>query len=410
MHFVRVVIFCAAFLFLSHSLGHSQEWEGSESVVNEIEQDEIKLGTVLPFSFLDDALSGWIARKEELHQATGLKLNMSYQSLYQHASPSPGESDAASGRAEWQGNWTLIGRNTPNDGSLSFRLENRHLLGTDVAPSALGDEFGSILSTGNGFSSFGWAITELAWRQNLMDGDVYISAGKISATNWYNSHALSSKKEGFQNVAIQQSSTGPLPGRGLGIVSGLSFNDNLILVAGMHDANASTSGNPFDTISQSEFYHSAELRWLPNGWEMQKFDQVRLQVWRQDARKQAGIPAGHGVTFLASHQFDEMWLPFIMGGISDGNASDLRAELTAGLGINLDNLSGKAARVVGIGASWGNPSDSSLQDQYTFEAFSKIHLADRFHITPSVQFIINPASDPRKQVVTVIGFRARFNM
>lgn len=410
MHFVRVAILCTSFLILSCSLGHSQDWEGSESVVSEIEEDEIELGTVLPLSILDDALSGWIARKEEFYQATGLKLNWSYQSLYQHAKPSPRESDAASGRAEWQGNWTLIGRDTPNDGSLSFRLENRHLLGTEVSPSALGAEFGSILSTGNGFSSYGWAITELAWRQNLMGGDLHFSAGKISATNWYNSHALSSKKEGFQNVALQQSSTGPLPKRGLGVVSGLSLNENFVLVAGMHDANARSSGNPFDTISQSEFYHSAELRWLPNGWEMQKFDQVRLQVWRQDARKKAGVPAGHGITFLASHQFNNMWLPFIMGGISDGNASDLRTELTAGLGMNFDNPSGKAARIIGIGASWGNPSDSSLQDQYTFEAFSKIHLADRFHITPSVQFIVNPANDPRKRIVTVFGFRARFNM
>jgi porin len=403
--------FCSAIVvILSTSMGLAQSWEGSDSVINDIEDDEIDMGVRLPFSFLDDALEPWIAKKQELYDATGLKLNMSYQALYQHASPSPGESQAAAGRSEWQGNWTLIGRDTPNIGSLSFRFENRHLLGTDIAPASLGNEFGSVLSVGNGFSSFDWAITEFAWRQDLLNGDLHISAGKISATNWYNSHFLSSKKQGFQNAALQQSSTSPLPGRGFGIFSGFQLNDNLVLVGGMHDANARSSGNPFDTIDRSEFYHSAELRWLPNGWDRHKWDQVRIQLWHQDARVQSGIPSAQGVTFLASHLFDEKWMPFVLGGFSDGNASKLQAEFTAGLGLNFDTRNGKPARILGLGASWGNPSDDTLHDQYTLEVFSKIHLAERFDVTPSVQLIINPANNPHKQVVTVIGIRARFNM
>jgi porin len=410
MRCVFTTFYSVILIFLSISMSLAQSWEGGDSVVDNIEEDEIILGARLPFGFLDAALGQLISQKQKLYDATGLKLNMSYQALYQHASPSPGESQAAAGRAEFQGNWTLVGRDTPNSGSLSFRFENRHLLGTDIAPSSLGNEFGSILSVGKGFNNFGWAITELAWRQDLLDGALYVSAGKISATNWYNSHALSSKKKGFQNAALQQSSTSPLPGRGFGIFSGIQLSAKLVLIGGIHDANAVTSGNPFDTINQSEFYHSAEVRWSPNGWDRHEWDQVRIQLWHQDARVQSGIPSAQGVTFLASHLFDEKWMPFVLGGFSDGNASKLQAELTAGLGINYDTKHGKPARILGLGASWGNPSDDTLQDQYTLEAFSKIHLSERFTITPSVQLIVNPANNPDKENVVVIGIRARFHM
>jgi porin len=56
--------------------------------------------------------------------------------LYQNASKSlTNEDDAASGALRLFGRWTLLNRDTKDTGTLVFKVENRHRLGTDIPPS-----------------------------------------------------------------------------------------------------------------------------------------------------------------------------------------------------------------------------------------------------------------------------------
>ena len=45
------------------------------------------------------------------------------------------EDDAASGALRLFGRWTLLNRETKDTGTLVFKVENRHRLGTDIPPS-----------------------------------------------------------------------------------------------------------------------------------------------------------------------------------------------------------------------------------------------------------------------------------
>ena len=73
---------------------------------------------------------------------------------------------------------------------------------------------GARSKTGSAFSDFGTALSELAWRQTLLDGQLKFVFGKISATSWYNIHALTSAMTGFQNIGLRTSVSKPTPGRG----------------------------------------------------------------------------------------------------------------------------------------------------------------------------------------------------
>lgn len=382
--------------------------EGGDSVTDDLAQDDRDVGSVLRFPRFEAFFEPWFDAKKRWKDKYGLKLQFSYQVLGQQADSSPGEDEAAAGRGQIQGTWTLLGRGTKNPGMLSFRVENRHTLGTEIPPTQLGSQFGSAAPTGTGFSNFGSALTELAWRQTLLDGKMKAIAGKISAISWYNTHALSSSMRGFQNTALQSSLSKPAPGRGIGGGAAIRLGDRFVALAGIHDANAVTTGNPFDTIDEGEFYTSAELRWFPTSFDRRRWDQVKVSVWHQDERTAAGIPSSQGATFLASYMFNDFWMPFVYGGVSNGEASIFEADLVAGVGFGFNTKHRAARDVLGLAVGWGRPADKSLQEQYTSEMFYRFQLVQNVAITPSVQYIKNPAKNPEETSVWVAGVRARW--
>lgn len=390
--------------------GYSQEvtLEGPNGVTSEIAEDDADNGAF--FDFLEDTkpVRGWHNFKDRLNKRFGLQLNFSYQTLYQSADETlTGISEAAAARGQIQGSWTLLGRGTENPGRLTFRFENRQTVNQPIPPSQLAFQFGSLTNSGTGFSDFGTALTELAWRQALMDGRFRFVTGKISAISWYNTHALSSSMRGFQNTGLQSSLSKPAPGRALGFGIGIQPNPHFVAVAGIHDANGVTTGNPFDTIGEGEFFYSAEIRFLPGPPDRAKWDTVKFQIWHQDARVKTGTPASTGATFEASYLINDRWYPFILGGISDGKASLFKADLVAGLGVGIDTRNRAARDVLGVAVGWGKPSLSQLQEQITAEAFYRFQATKAIAFTPSVQYVRNPAANPIDDEVWLFGLRSR---
>lgn len=385
----------------------SRNLEGGDSVTEDLSLDDANVGSVLSFPRVERFFDPFFAWKKRLNDNYGLQLQFSYQTLAQSTQEDVGQQHAFAGRAQVQGAWALIDRGGRNEGKLTFRLENRYTITGDLPPSQFGFQFGSVAPSGTGFSDFGQALTEIAWRQSLMDGRFRFIFGKISAISWYNVHALSSSMRGFQNTALQSSLSKPAPGRGLGAGFGVEFTPHWVMVAGIHDANAKTDGNPFDTIDEGEFYYSAELRYQPTTPDRWRFDQVRLQVWYQDELEEKGTPAGHGASFMASRLFQDRYFAFAFGGVSDGDATLYEADAVAGFGLAIDTR-GRAARdALGIGLGWGRPSNDRLQEQYTGELFYRLQLVERVALTPSVQYVRNPAADPDRDGALLFGLRTR---
>ncbi|MDJ0957432.1 MAG: carbohydrate porin [Arenicellales bacterium] len=382
--------------------------EMGDSVTEDLAVDDVDVGAVLRFPRFENFFQPWFDWKKRLNEKYGLKLQFSYQGLYQEADETlTGVDIGAAGRGEFQGTWTLVGRNTKNPGLLSFRVENRHAYGSKIPPTQLGSQFGSATQTGSGFSDFGTAVTEVAWRQTLLDGDLQFVAGKISGVSWYNAFSLSSAKRGFQNLGLRTSLSKPGPGRGLGGGFAVRLGEQFVALAGIHDANARTPDNPFDTIDEKEFYYSAEFRWFPTTFDRRRFDQVRVQIWHQDERTAAGIPSDQGITFVASRLFNDAWMPFVFGGVSDGKASIYEADLVAGVAFAFNTVHRAARDALAFAVGWGRPADDTLREQWTSEVFYRFQLVERLAITPSAQYIVNPASNPSETEVWVLGLRGR---
>jgi porin len=68
---------------------------------------------------------------------------------------------------------------------------------------------------------------------------------------------------------------------------------------------------------------------------------------------------------------------------------------------------------IGVGASWGRPpkdfTNGKGEDQYAFEAYYRFNPLPNVEITPSIQFVVNPALNPNAESLWVptLRFRAK---
>lgn len=66
--------------------------------------------------------------------------------------------------------------------------------------------------------------------------------------------------------------------------------------------------------------------------------------------------------------------------------------------------------LIGIGFNWDDPSNDSLRYQYSSELFYRFQLSQNLALTPSVQWLIDPALNPDDDQILIFGLRARFTL
>ena len=65
------------------------------------------------------------------------------------------------------------------------------------------------------------------------------------------------------------------------------------------------------------------------------------------------------------------------------------------------------ADLLGIGVAWDEPSVKSLREQTTVEMFYRFQVSSHLAVTPSVQFLMNPAQNAGRDTIAVAGVRGR---
>jgi len=342
--------------------------------------------------------------REALERDHGLSLGADYNALYQHASRSPGDDDAAGNVFRLYGNWTLVNRGANDRGSLVFKSEYRGRLGTSIAPQALGPTVGYAGLTSVPFSDAGGVLTNLYWTQSFSNNRFALIAGVVDVTDYLDVYALVNPWTDFNNLSFSTNPTIPAPNQGLGAAFRWSFTPNYYAVAGLADAN----GDPHDPgdffksfFDVQEYFYHAEVGWIES-WNKRYSDNVHVAVWGQDPRDAAGVDRGKGITFSASRSLNERWIPFFRAGYSDGGGAIVDRAISTGVGYK---LSGRDD-FVGFGAGWARAPGSD-ENQYTFEAYYRWQPVKHLQIVPDIQYIVNPANSPSTSSLWVVGLRLR---
>ena len=128
-----------------------------------------------------------------------------------------------------------------------------------------------------------------------------------------------------------------------------------------------------------------------------------MTAWHADEREDDGIEESEGIAVGANWTFNEKWMIFSRLGFSDGSAPLYNETVTLGAMYYLASRSD----LVGLGVNWGDPSDDSLDEQVSTELFYRFQLAQNLAITPSVQWLIDPAMNPDDDHLAIFGLRAQ---
>ncbi len=373
---------------------------GPNSTEGQLDEDAQSREVAVGIPWLDTAITPYFDWKEGIRENFGLRFGSDYTALYEGATAGPDEQHGAAGMWRFFGLWELRDRGGDFTGSLVFKGENRHEMGTEITPLELGSAIGSALPTGVPFSDAGWLLTNLFWKQKITDR-VVVMFGQVDPTDYVDVYGLVNPWVDFTNLAFLTNPTISAPNQGLGAVLGARLSDHFYLVAGFSDPNADAS-EPFDDpFDEGEFFTHAEIGWT-SAPERSYYDNFHITGWHVDKREIAGVPGGWGLTFSGSWFFEDRWMPFVRAGYADDGGSLLEGTVAVGLGKLF-----RKNDLLGVGLSWGRPTKNGLRDQYTTEFFYRIQLLPSLAITPDVQLIIYPSSNTNKDVIAVFGIRAR---
>ena len=378
-------------------------FSGPGSTGYQLEEDDAEKTPHMRLAAIDDALSPWFSWKGRVKEKIGLQLGVAYTTLYQNVyneSKSSLEDDGFSTILRISGKWTLLNRNTKNSGSLVFSADHRHAY-TDTAPGDLGFATGYYGIPGTLFSDTGVVLGDLNWQQYLNDGKTGIVIGRYDPNDFFDVLGYANPWTTFQNAAILFNTSIALPDWSTGMGVGHWINDQWYVAASVSDANGVVTETHFFK-DYDELYTTAEISWSPSRSE-RYLKNLHITGWHVDEREEAGAEESEGVTFGANWTFNEIWMPFIKAGISDGSAPLYNESVTAGMIYYFPQRSD----LLGLALNWGDPSDDTLDDQLTSELFYRIQLTQNMAITPSIQFIESPALNPDENFMMIFGLRMR---
>ncbi|MGV7229651.1 MAG: carbohydrate porin [Nitrospirales bacterium] len=382
------------------------EFGGPTSVGTQLKEDDAPKQPLYRFDQLQQLLRPYYGLKQQLHDELGFSFSFDYTTLYQRVTDSPGRDHAASGIFRSYGEWTLLGRESGNTGSLVYRVEHRHQVGTAITPFVLGFEAGSTLPTAVAFNDFGWGVTNLYWQQRWFDGKLTGIIGQIDVTDFLDIYGMINYLTAFTNFAFSVNPAIAVPNQGLGATIGGFASEHFYIVAALADANGDPTKSGFDTFfDDHEYFTHVEVGWV-SSFAKRYLDNVHLVVWHVDERNQAMVPDSWGLAFSATTFVDDRWMPFLRLGWSDGDAAALEASASLGVG----HYFRQRGDLLGVGLNWGRPTVGTLDDQYTTELFYRLQFSPNFALTPDIQYIHHPALNPEEDHVFAFGIRARLTL
>jgi len=378
-------------------------FRGPASTTAQLEEDDAVKVPAFRIPEIDTALSSWFDWKREIDEKTGLAFGVAYTTLYQNTNNglAGAEDEAFSDITRISGRWVLVNRDGKNKGQLVFSVDHRHAF-TDADPGGLGFQGGYYGIYGTLFTDGGLIMGDLNWQQILNDGNTGLIVGRFDINDFFDVLGYANPWTTFQNLSILFNASIALPDWSTGAGIGHWLNEQWYVKGAVSDVNGvATTTHFFEDFD--ELYTTAEIGWSPSR-EQRYLSNVHVMVWHADDREEAAVEESDGVVVGANWTYNEKTMLFLRAGWSDGSAPLYQDSVTGGLLYYIPARSDLA----GFALNWGEPVDETLNDQVSGELFYRLQLAQNLAITPSIQFVKDPALNSDEDLTTLFGLRIRF--
>ena len=394
------------FLSSAHRVGYNYRpvFGGPNSPAGQMEETDRVTEPAFRLPGIYNKTQPWRDWKKRQNEEHGLQLSGHYTTLYQSISdtaPGQTEDKASGGVFRATAIWTVLGDSNKADadfGAINVMLDHRHAY-RDIAPAGLASQAGYSGVTGTLYSDTDFVVVNLNWTQSFAGRKGGILVGRYDPADYMNILGYVNPWTTFSNVSVLLDSSVAYSDAGWGAAGGFWLKDQWYVLGGFNDANGKLTDDLEFFDGGSEFYKFAELGWSPTQGD-RYFKNIHLTYWHVDERKDAMVDSGQGLAFAANWTLGDKWMPFMRAGISDGAEQVKIYEKSASAG-----LIWRYARLdlLGLGLNWGETPAS--QEQTTLEVFWRFQFAQNFALTPSVQYLLNPVSNPDD--VWLFGFRMR---
>lgn len=322
--------------------------------------------------------------------------------------------------ATYLGKWSVA--EDPSWGTaawLSTEFNAQRGLSSSSRTQSLQGNLGSVVNpNATVFGPDGLWISELAWQQSLMDGQLVFLVGQLDQSNYLDSNLYANNSQGqFLNSAFVNSEVLPLTYNNLGFNLQYQPGTNWYAMLGI-GANAQTAGqSPFTELGFRGVSYLIELGWTPADVLGLGAGAYRIQPFLATV---GGVTqAGVGLNFQQrlGKQSPFGWFGRLgVGGdaVTVDNATAqistgfvLQAPLQwAGLCPNRSNDS------LGAGFVWSRPSTAGSEivhsNEYGLEGVFVLQLTPLITVEPDLQVLWNPATAP--EIPRNIVFQLEFNL
>ncbi|MBW2540673.1 MAG: carbohydrate porin [Deltaproteobacteria bacterium] len=384
------------------------------SIYEQFERDRERKDHIFQVPGVDLVTEPWSDFRTELDEKFGFRPAFSFTHIYQWASDTVGLKEQGSAyELNLNATWTVFGRKTESPTMVGFEFLYNQKIGTDIPPTALYTQIGSVYPTTIAFDDIDPSVGQL-WLQQIIADRFGLRIGKYYPLDAYDFFPLKNFRMDFVDGVQSANLVIPLPDRGLGGFAEYRPEPNIYVRAGLHDANADTEKTGFSSLfNNGDLFKILEVGIDPGFVERipgrAPSGDIHATFWQQDKRNDDNIDKAWGFAFSASQRIGRL-MPFIRYGYSDGGRfGPTPMSHVVNLGVAIDGIFDQSNDRIGIGLSWSHPANGDLDDQGAVDTFYHIQVTPQIAVTPSVQVILNPALYPNKDAVWVLGIRSRFN-
>ncbi len=349
-----------------------------------------------PFAFVQ-------GRTDSLNDRIGLRLATAYTALGAWATGAADDPSGASYDFDLMSAWTLVGRGTPDAGTLVVTGEYRGAFSNDPA-SALGAQLGTLINPVNAFNDRGWVLRDAFWQQRIAGDTVRLLIGRAATDDYVGLQPMQNTNGLFVSRHFAANPTVPFPGHGPTV--GVSVRPGIYyFTVGAASAYGDSTQSGWDTIDDGDYFYTAETGITP---EIEGMGRGRYSVmgWYIDARDDGdAIPSDHGITLVAGQSLNERLQVWARYAYADGTTTNIRQIFQGGMGY-AGNF-GSSSNMTGAALSLAEPRSSASRDELAFEVFQRLQLSEFTQVTAGAQLIFDPGNNPAEDLVAVFYARLR---
>ena len=267
----------------------------------------------------------------------------------------------------------------------------------------LSEDIGSLLDVNGSLENDALHVRELYWAQEL-GGRFRYSLGWIDSSYRYDFNVVANDDAAnFVSAALVNTPSIPFPENSFGLDGQWRIGERVDMHAGIYQTSCDSTGllcldKPTREawLAPVEATYRIDLDGLGHG-------SYRLLGFAS----REGASRGTGLSISIDQQVGR-FTAFLRASVADPDVTEVRRFISAGFGYAAPF--GRSWDAVGFGFARGKPSDSLLHAETILESYWLVRTSPFVSVTPHVQIVLNPAKNPQRDRISLVGLRVQIDL